>query len=342
MNIDRPMRCLSDKLLLVQGRVIKVDTSEDNRITCATVKITKVFSGTEGLLGETFFDMSGVDGSHAFSALEPFIKGEVGIWSLNRDGSGMLFAAAVDALPFCQRARANYHERYNQVSEVAEVIKRMRATKPSEQVSKLRKYVLSSTPEVAGWAVHTIAANGPGGMGKGIDELIFDRRLSIGAQVALDELLCKQQGERWCRSPARLELLGGWAGGRWDNYEAELIISRFETIAAHADLDEAEQLKLLYVFMTNAMLSVQVRRMGCAIVARISDGADDEMGFSLLVFLVREADARELRTEAAAALGRFRNVNKGQLAVIRAVLARSKDEDVRRTLQGIVGKRGNR
>jgi hypothetical protein len=330
------MRCLSDRLVLVQGRVVKVVTSEDNTKTCATVRITKVYCGAKELLGESFFDMSGIDGTFATSAQEPFIQGEVGIWSLGRDRLGRLFAAGIPDLPFACRARANFHGRYDQVREVAEAIERIQATKPSQEVGKLWEHVLSATPEVAGWAVRTIAANGPGGMEKRFEHLILDRRTSIGGQVAIDEVLCTRQGERWYHSPARLELLGRWAVGRWDNYEAGLIISRFESIAGRAELGALEQLKLLHVFMTNTMLSVQVRKQGCAIVPRISDGDDDEVGFNLLVFLVREGDARELREEAAFALARFRNLNKGQLSLIRAMRATTKDQRVIRALEDTI------
>jgi hypothetical protein len=322
-------------LILVQAKVIEVKLQEKGDMIPSTQEIVHVYCGPGELVGKTFADSSSRSGQDSIgtTATPPLQKGEIGIWSLKESPEG-LFVKRYPHLGFSYRARALSTPGYGQIQALAEGIERVCKAKPAERVSVLRKLALSPSPQLSAWALHVLAEAKPEGLEKMLDELLTDEKLSVTAQIALDEILSATRGARWQKSERRRKFLDKWVSTRHDEQDAEHIFTRLATVGRQGELSDRNLLQLLVTAASNEEMSRAARQQALFVIGTIAGrGQDEGLAFAFLTKEIQGAKEQELRMAAAYALKNLVPLDKDKAAVIRALKENVQDAKLLAVLQ---------
>src|SRR5205823_3431626 len=118
------------------------------------------------------------------------------------------------------------------------------------QVALLKQGVSSEVPEVAAWAVRTLARADPQAVLALADGLASNGKIPVAAQVALDDVLSDLK-EGWRISEERIKLLEGWVSGKKDSYHSHILINRLDNAVARPEFDDRVALRLLKTAVEN-------------------------------------------------------------------------------------------
>lgn len=347
---------------LVRAKVTSV--SEEKRgLIIAKLEITRVYSGPAELAGKTFGDEARPNGDfHGLAASTPFKVDEEGIWILwetKKDGVQVAKTfGAWGQWPLNARSRKG-DLRHAELELMAEAVEKVEKEKPEKRLLLLRELACDKTYEVAYWAMTAIGRLDTSDAKKYLEELAMkhDLRLSVAAQIALDQLLCKKQQSDWSDSKPRAEMLRAWATGKHSWYDAAHISSRISnahqgreiadrfvvewirTAADNKDWSAAPRRdELIWDGQDWSFRSRQglIRMMGNA----FQFSASDEARFAAIDWVydqMRTNDTIELRRAAAETLSQLPLYPK-RLKAIEEHLTTEKDDKVAEALRAAIKK----
>jgi hypothetical protein len=355
---DQLVHPFEEELVLVAGEVIdvgehQVEVGEEQNPVAksapATIKVVHVFKGPKDVLGKLFWDSS-TDGASRFAnvARPAFSLGEKGLWTLRGIPDGWtlglegekpkLVKQAAELriqvytrlhLGFYRRAREKHTLRFDQVRAVAEAVERFERTPSEERWGVILECASSETPEVSEWAIHKMARAKAEAVDRCLDRLRLDPKLTIGGQVALDEVLCGRREGAWISSPARLKWLDRWFQTGLKEHEASRV---FEWLASarqrHKGAEDQALVKAIMPYVHNRDASVASRRRAIFLAGQTSTGGrDGGLAFLLLADRALNADEQELRIAAAHSLCYHVPLDQDRVDRIRALLPKAKDQE---------------
>jgi hypothetical protein len=259
--------------LLVRARVTRVERVPgwDN----ARFVIDHVYSGAAALKGKTFsssfwLDQGGLSNPKPIigSEVHPLIRdGEVGIWHLecadkddtlmvnihnsgDQQGNGLCGWSLALPVParriiglqdYSWNGRPVCHIHYPTAAKWAEVVESVYGATGAERPKLLRQHIGSDNPYVAAWAVRILARYKPGDLGEFLEKQLDNPRLSVAAQVMIDEVLCETDRKHWTVAKRRAALLEHWVSGEViENREVMMIVAHLQSSLKYR-CDEKDQ-----------------------------------------------------------------------------------------------------
>lgn len=334
-----------DRVTLVCAKVIKIDTSSP-KMSVATLEVVRVYVGDSLALGATFQDAHLDMDYNGLSARSPFLTlGEEGLWSISKAGDKYVLTKDPN-LPCpvrCRDVKGKDGFRYKEMVELAEAVEKVEKEKPEKRLGLLRELIADTTYELAYWAMTAISRSDTADAKRLLDQLANkpDPSFGIGAQIALDQQLCKKQENDWQDSKPRSEMLRTWVSGKKDQHDAGRILSRLYN--AHQDHNLADKLavELWRTAAENKEWPLDTRKYAIwrmDFVVKFS--ANDEARFAAIDWVyeqMRSNDTIELRRAAADTLSQLPLYPK-RLKAIEEHLATEKDERVAEALRAAIKK----
>jgi hypothetical protein len=128
--------------------------------------------------------------------------------------------------------------RYTLARQWAQVVEEVAARKGPDRVALLRRHCLHPNPHVAAWCIYLLGDYKPEGFVAFLTDLTRHKDLSIGGQVAADELLLRLARKEWYDSPARRALFHRWAGGEIiDHYDYQRVVEYLDILLQDGNID---------------------------------------------------------------------------------------------------------
>jgi hypothetical protein len=310
--------------VLVEARVITIE--EQGGVINATLQISRVYKGEIDSGDYTFHvstNKSG-QGMYGSSFPTPLKQGDIGIWLVERVADKIVRDLAVGKLsPITLPSRHGVDSRYAQTKLWAEAVEATSKASPENRLALLKDFAVSDVPEVSAWAVHAIANAKPQIATEAFyTEILRNGVLSVGGQIALDEVLSEIRGNSWRISEERLNLLNRLVEGKGAEYEAGLIDNRLSVIAQHGEMDDRIVLNLLKKFADNQGFPVASRQNNIRLMGIISNRSKDEgMAFRHLIEVIQVSKEDEMKVAAAYTIKNFESIDKDQLSIIQSLKA---------------------
>jgi hypothetical protein len=322
--------------VLVEARVITIDEQEG--VINATLQISRIYKGEIGP-GDYTFNVSANksgEGMYGSSFLPPLKQGDIGIWLVEPVAGKIVRDLAVGKLsPITLPSRHGVDSRYAQTKLWAEAVEATSKASPENRLALLKDFAVSDVPEVSAWAVHAIANAKPQIATEAFyTEILRNGALSVGGQIALDEVLSEIRGDSWRISEERLNLLNRLVEGKGAEYEAGLIDNRLSVIAQHGEMDDRIVLNLLKKFADNQGFPVASRQNNIRLMGIISSRSKDEgMAFRHLIEVIQVSKEDEMKVAAAYTIKNFQSIDKNQLSIIQSLKATTTNKTVADALE---------
>lgn len=323
---------------LVRGRVERVEEGIKRESAVATVKIVHIYSGMANLLGKSFTDKYLQIDLRGDAAHSPFEVGEEGLWTVKQVENDIQLSSRAD-LPFRHRFRKSNGLRYAPMIRLAEGIEKLESVAVERRVAVFRELAKDITPEVAGWAMATLAASDTADARKYLDALAAkpDPTLPIAAQVALDAALSKRDDGDWPQSKQRLAMLRAWVAAKRDEHDGMAILQRVIKAHGNQGLRDSEALELFVAAAGNREWPWYARRFaimfGVGGVAR--GGVDNEAAVAAYEWLfdrIRKDADIEVRRAAAYTMRNSVILFPPQIKIIEEYLPKEPDKEVKAAL----------
>lgn len=303
---------LPDGAVLVAARVKA--TVEHGQLSAALLEITHVYAGEKRTDDIAFFVSTFGEGrSHGGSWRIPALQeGEQVIWTIrhvdfgeSEDGTALVAAGLAPGVELPGRANRPY-TRFSEVRRCAEAVQEVWRLKPRQRLPRLMELSRSDCPEVASWALHTIARSEFPGRADFLRELVRDSRVPIEATAVADEELWYIGKADWASSEPRLDLFRRWVFSNNPNpRQLRYCMGRLSMAADTGEIAPAALRALAIGAMDNPTWSetAQERMLVTVRDAMCRGGEQREAPlFAVLSDLMLLADRPPLREAAAAHL----------------------------------------
>jgi hypothetical protein len=328
--------------IFVEAKVMNL--REDGQYVIGALEITHAYCGGNDLIGKTFDVYSSKSGMGNMSKIifPPLRDGERGIWSIKvKDGNVTYSLYPIHGISW--PARESISPRYDQAKILAESIEQVCGAKSDERSEMLRTSAFSPVSEVSAWAIHAIAGAKPQTATEAFyTEVLKSNNLSIGGQIALDEVLSEIKGSSWRISEERMDLLNRLVDGAAMEYEAGLIDNRLSVIVQRGEMDDRTLLNLLKKFADNQRFPVASRQNNIRLMGIISKRSKDEgMAFRQLIEVIEVSKEDEMKVAAARTIKNFVAIDKDRLPVIQNLNATTTNKRVADALEEAIKRPNN-
>jgi hypothetical protein len=332
------------QVALVRARVKSVAATKDERKPAtAVLEVIHVYTGPAEWKGRTFVDTQRAQSANGGEALSPFAVDEEGLWVLSVGERDELWLTSDDRFLFSRRSRKGDTTRHAEHLKMAEAVEKVEKEKPEKRLTMLREFATDKTTEVACWAVAAVGRLDTTDARKYLDELAAkpDPKLSVAAQISLDEVLCQRPDSDWPDSKPRTAMLRGWVNAAQTAEVAGRVQSRLDLGHQKKELGDKLAVELLATAAGNAEWPMAARRYALEQVWRAADRAasDDARAaaWECVFGHMQKNDDLELRRWAAEVAGLF-PLYTARLKAIEEHLATEKDEKVAASLRAAVKK----
>jgi len=304
----------------------------------AYLRITHVYKGPPDLKEQAFkvsASKSG-QGSYGFAFSPPLNRGETGIWLVKLEvNSGIIPDLTMGRLNVRLPSRQEEpNSRYSQAKAWAESVELATKTAPEDRLDLLKKLSLNEISEISAWAIGVIAETNSAETTAFFNDLLSNYELSVGAQIALDNALSNMEGSNWQTSEKRFDLLKRWAGGKYTEYDASQIASRFSAVVKSGTVDDLALLNLLKANINNYDMPITVRQNAVRLIGVISQRARDEgMAFQALTEIVKDAKEEDLKIVAAHTINNFVPLVGDRFSIIQGLKAQAANKKVADALE---------
>lgn len=317
----------------VEATVAKI-VAESERESIALVRITHVFVGPQSLVGRTF-EVKSYKMTPAFfrRIIYPALElEEVAIWTVY-DTNGDL-----EAGPDPARKSTDRYELWLEVAQAQERVAKI--TVEEEQIDVLKRYAAEGPP-VSSWAIKTLARAVPThpGLRDFLRGLVGDQRLSVRAQVVLDEVLLDVAAPEWAHSPDRFDLFKSWLGAKPARPDVEFALSRLDEVIQRPErgtFSPDQYVELIRLAALNEGLPAESRaRVQNPLVHLAERFSADGQAFDLALDILKETKTPQVQRAAAFAIWRMpMDVERRQ--ALRAVQDAVQDESARKVLDELL------
>lgn len=336
---------ISDELIcpydLVKAEVVETKEIGSYDQLQTTFKIIYVFKGSPQLQGQTFTLLSSKlgPGTHRVVFLPEFTPGEVDLWMV-RTVKGTLQATSMGEKYGGLPSRKGVpRTRYPQVEAWAAIIEATLKVEPAERLDLLKKFTLSTTPEVSTWAVNVLSQAKPQGMIEFFHKLVSNQEFSLAGQVTLDQVLLDTEPDHWKNSPERTRLIENWGTQNLNEYEVSLVLYRLNVLSQHGDLDDKVFLAVIKAITDNPKLSSKERCYAIQLVGWIPyRGRDTTLAFDFLTQLIQESHEKDVIQRAIYCFKDFTSLNKQQMDVVRMLQKKVNDEELNQDFQDLLNR----
>jgi hypothetical protein len=337
--------------LLVLAKAVVADPGETGRYDVA-FEVLRVYCGAGLVPGSRFVGTFSDDrlqlNSDPSTYMDPPVKrGEVGIWWVE-GGTGphtpMLMWSGRDggrsagwrtvAFPVpARKILATTLIAFTEAEEWATEVERLAKATQRQRLRLWMNGAQSSNRHIATWSLKMLEENcSKSDLIERCYDLLGAGRLSIAAEVAVEDLLCRHDARRWLASELRMKLLEHWiSGALTDELLACLVANRFHDALAQRQLAWKAWLPLMKRWIvTDCMdLAVEMRVFACYEPSLPDSRAirDEIVAFAL--GLLKEATDVEEKVFAAKWLTRLPPVSDKELATVKALQQQSGDARVR-------------
>ena len=288
-------------LALVFAKATKVE--QDGQWTLGTFEVTHVYAGVIAKVGNVF-TVVGSEGPDAIGrSVRPVpAVGETGIWIVKRNGAKLYSMKGFQDYQFAFPARVGISRRFDEERELADAVAAVWDAQVDDQLSLLRQFASSKTPEISIWAIHSLGFCSPN------DILEMSRHSGsscIGGQVAIDDAMQRIKRDEWIHSPDRGQILQRWAGCAPDEYDQQLITQRLNTAWQETSVDDQSLFAAMAKVALNANFDLERRRFVVQGLGRraVRDGKHS-LAARALADLSKTLNNSVLREEASAWLDR--------------------------------------
>ncbi len=342
--IAQPLRA-DDKpdTSLVRARVASLGKKTDGGAVPATLEVLHVYSGLGELKGRTFKDYQREESSTGSEATSPFEVGEEAICVIRGADKVELVVARDDRFPFRYRSRKGDNTRHCEHLKLAEAVEKTENEKPDKRLTRLREFASDKTDEVAYWAMTAVGRLDTTDSRKHLDELAAkpDPNLSVAAQIALDEILCKQTEREWPDSKPRTAMIRGWVRSAQPEEVAGRVLSRIDMAHQRRELSDKLAVELLSTTVANAEWPKKTRRDALQQLWPTADRAASEeartVAWECVFGRTKTNDDLALRRFAAEVVRLF-PLYAARLKAVEEHLATEKDAKVAESLRAAVKK----
>jgi hypothetical protein len=344
--------------LLVLAKVIVADPNATGWHD-VTLEVLKVYCGQGLVPGSRFKGTFSDDGlqPNPFpqTLLSPAVKrGEVGIWWVERDKrTGEYQPIIVQHFPdapglggwrslvFPAPARNILGRRmmayaYAQAQQWAGEVERVAKASGQERLRLWTAGALSPNPHIAAWSLQMLEKNCPEyDLVERCYGLLGGGRLSIAAQVAVEDLLCRYDARRWLTCERRARLLEHWVSGALtDELQACLVADRFHDALRQKQLTWKAWLPLMKKWVVTDCMGVGLEMHVFECYDPSLQGAlavrDEIVSYALGV--LKEAADVEEKVFAAKWLVRVPPVTDKEVAIVKALQKKSGNGRIRDAL----------
>lgn len=327
---------------LVRARVKSVTSKNEGKSSTAVLEVVHVYAGPAEWKNRTFVDAQQAQSANGFEAISPFAVDEEGLWVL-RVGEKELWVAGGDSLLFTGRSRKGDTARHAEHLKMAEAVEKAEQERPEKRLALLREFAADKTPEVASWAMTAVGRLDTADSRKYLDELAEtpDPKLSVVAQIALDEGLCQRPDGDWPNSKPRTALLREWVKATQTEEVAGRVQSRIDLAHQKKELGDKLAVELLATAAANKDWPKNARRYALQQLWMTAERAasDDARtaAWECVFGHMQTNDDPDLRRSAANVLALF-TLYPARRKAVEDHLATEKDEKVAASLRAAVKK----
>jgi hypothetical protein len=324
-------------------RATAVNTEESDKDVTASFRIDYIYFGPQDLLKSIFAVVSPKtfpSFGHQRPVFPPPMKGETGIWLLERHKDGRLMTKPSRLYRLPLPARDPSHPSFKSAVAFAETVERFSLTDRDNRIEMARSLALDSAPELATYAISLLANSGlPDDQAADyLHEIVANPKLSVSGQIAADEALAKVQRQKWNASAERVKLLGNWVTGKLAKDEFSLVLSRLHSIGgvpSEGGVSQDDFLSLLKDALANENMAFQWRWQFVSLARFAPDRYPDATPtFDWLVGLLRDSDQPRVRIAAAHAIhGTYPLVDEKRRAAIGELVEKETEAEVKKLLE---------
>lgn len=324
-------------LCLVEAKCLAVERKD--KAALATFAVTRTYLAREGSVAGFQVAYSNPEGSSGPELWPPPSTGETSLWALRIGENGKWDVSCKSHFGTFWPVRDTEGSRYAQAKKLAETVEEVLAQDRASQLQTLRRSAFGDVPLVACWAISCLG-NAQAGAGNEILEELSGNweKLSVAAQIALDESLVKAWGDRWIRSAGRANMLSGWVLPEVLASDSDGIFSRLEVAYQRRQLGTRKLFWLVHSMVGDAEIPVAVRRRALFLGGQYPgkwNEDDRAQVFTLLTSVMRKEETAELRHAAAYVLRNSFVLSVDELVTVRSIQQGTKDEKLAAILGSI-------
>jgi hypothetical protein len=304
------------------------------RFVLVEITIIHVYRGPKNIVGETFEDLSSIDGTdmNGQSAWPSFKADEQGIWRVGWSKN----AFDPPRIVVWNRSRQKHDAHHDQAVKLAEVIERFHRTKPEDRYAMVLG--LTGDVTVSGWAISILATSEAESVTRTLQGFAAKQNIARTGQVKLDEVLIHRKKNAWLDSEDRRKMLRAWVTGKADRGWANTVANYFRNSFPFDRLDPGFALELGRTAGANEEWPRQERALMITLIGDVAKtGRDDDNTSGWLIDRLRKGPGNEIRYAAAYALVHA-PLTRDQRATIATLVQSEKDKAVVAILSDVVKK----
>jgi len=328
-----------NNLCLVEA--VAEDIKDDDKETKTTLRVMKIFIGSETLNNRKFVHTSFrvTPMTRVYEREVALVKGQRSLWTVQESKDGLIHVASEAweawgmTLPMVESEKE-----YKSAIQTATTIQKIASSPASEQIVALSKWVESDNGLRSAWAVGVLTEWSPKHVESFSEGLAENRKIPLEGKIAVDKAMLHIDRKRWLNAKERLSTLSSLANNPGSANEANILLNYLNNTGKQDLLDSASTLEYLDRIAVNTKLDPATRQFAVSVIGHQVENNRSGV-FGLLLKYVSNADSGEIGCSAAKTIHNEFNLNEKEYAALKAVRDQLKDKKVSAAVDEALAKR---